>query len=113
MPGIYAFIPDSGSGKTYLYRCVKDLERQGKPVLAVTFGDELKSSLSNLELIVLDRADMYLNDEIIDSLVEISERSIILLDLKVKENLNFYCGTCNMDFTPEMLEVYCGLYLRR
>lgn len=97
--GLYIFEGESATGKTRLFNELRNIqkyeqsERLKESIVTYTYNDYLlynvtledilkKYENEKLEVIILDRYDMYGSEEYIDSLVKISKDSIILVDCK-------------------------------
>jgi hypothetical protein len=88
--GIYGFIPDSGKGKIYVYYL---LEKLGINDMAlVTYHNDTEKIAREIELatddtkqyrlIYLDRADMYMTEELYNKLLKLSKHTTIMMNLK-------------------------------
>ena len=85
--GIYQFNQWSGTGKTYLFKRLRALQKLGYPIVAYTYSDYTDgASLKELidekrpEVIMLDRQDLYYDDKgIVDAIKEYENRAIILV----------------------------------
>ncbi len=88
VPGIYTLGGDGGSGKTALYNTVLGLSEINNKYAALTYSkyinyiDAIKKFIADAELIMLDRCDLYITDDIYDLLKLYSDKRIILLDYK-------------------------------
>ena len=85
--GVYFFIPDSGAGKTFLCKKIKEYNRVGEPVYAISYDDVNRFIDSDIEVMkkskvnLFDRYDLY-SDLFIDLIKELSKSSVVLIDTK-------------------------------
>lgn len=88
--GVYRFNNISGIGKTYLSSVMRALQITGSPVVAFTYedyqrGEKLRELVDKVkpEVIILDRADQYLDDkDILNVIHENMDKATILIDKK-------------------------------
>lgn len=87
--GIYIFDTESGTGKTRLYRFLRDIMVNKEDVYAVSYDDVVRGEdiiqrikVINPRLIMIDRYDMYISDSLTGFLNFISSNAIILIDYK-------------------------------
>jgi ABC-type oligopeptide transport system ATPase subunit len=88
--GIYGLLPEGGCGKTFLYSVLIKLDMPN--TVAITYSNNeirMNSELSLVlersiayDLIYLDRADMYMTEELYKELVDISNNTTVVMDLK-------------------------------
>lgn len=102
--GIYIFDNISASGKTRLYKVLRECQAYGEPVASYTYNDKLlglpiESVLmpNKYKVIMLDRYDMYEGDGA-SLILKCAENSIILID-------------CKGDFTVTNLDEWCDIRL--
>ena len=108
--GLYGFSDEGATGKSYLYSSLLDLQRSGYTnILALSYYDEgILDKLRNFDkgVIILDRLDLYLSDDIQKILDSKREDCLILFDLKnwnrliIEEN-----GVANISLSVDSLEV--------
>ena len=88
-PGIYAFHPQSASGKTLLYKKIR--EANDIPgIIAFSYDDKaIGYDLSDLlckrgipRILVIDRYDL-MNGEYIDDIIKVSKNGVVLVDTKI------------------------------
>lgn len=113
-PGIYIFAAESGIGKTYMYKLFNNIISFGENVFAYSYVDEckyrnLETMLKNkkYDVILIDRYDLYYNEEYNKLFEEASKDSIVLVDLK--DNDKFISKkeqVCLMDFTEDTIKVH-------
>ena len=95
--GLYAFIVDGGMGKSYLYHMLSSSNLDKTYCVTYNSNASIMSSYieeifkSNAEFILLDRADLYMNDDLLYKLVDKSKECVIALDFKSKSK---YKGIC-------------------
>lgn len=90
--GVYVFQSESGSGKTFFFRMV-ELVCKEKRVSCKFFhsssvnlsSDDIIKSASDFDVVIFDNADLYLNQEIVDSL---RDDQIIFVAMKYPFKLN-------------------------
>ena len=109
---VYQFDCKSATGKTRLYNVVKTYQYAGYNVAAYSYSDlvcggDFKNILNrdNLELLVVDRYDMFYN-MYCKELEELSKRCIILVDSKRILPFGDYYLTCSIKMTPMAIEVF-------
>lgn len=111
--GLYAFDGESATGKTRLFRCLRDLQFMGDKILTYTYSDKLngisladklKEKASESKVIMLDRYDMYLNEEALE-LLKYSEDRIILVDCKLIEEMQVVGRWCTIEMTESSIVV--------
>jgi hypothetical protein len=91
--GIFAFRPNGGTGKTYVFSILKQLDksRLKEKVTAVTYSSDYELLKSNLnvalddenkyDLIYLDRADLYMTEEIYKKLLKLSKHATVIMNM--------------------------------
>ena len=110
--GIYQFCPWSGNGKTYLFKLLRELEEDDKPIVTYTYSDHKKGvdlreliEKTNPEVIMLDRQDMYAEDtKIVDILNEYADKAIILVCNK-RRIANVRRRTADIAYTADEIRV--------
>ena len=84
--GLYVLGKKGGTGKTYLATQLQKLNDTGVPVSVVTFLDNkifIDGDMDKADLILYDRADLYINNiKIQKDLEKYSKCKIVLIDLK-------------------------------
>lgn len=85
--GIYFMERCGATGKTYLGKQFEKLLNIGFPVVYVTWKtnsiiEELEQKGSQVQIILLDRFDLYCTDKNVKLIEKLSKNHIILLDLK-------------------------------
>lgn len=109
--GIYVFDNESATGKTRLYKELKEHTKLGESVFAYSYNDDklgidldkiLKSK--DFKVILLDRYDMY-NGSFSDILIDKSKSSIILIDCKNILNINYDADWCYIEMSSGKIEV--------
>ena len=84
--GLYVLGKKGGTGKTYLATQLQKLNDTGVPVSVVTFLDNkifIDGDIDKADLILYDRADLYINNiKIQKDLEKYSKCKIVLIDLK-------------------------------
>ena len=111
-PGIYTFDDESGTGKTRLYKELKDDSSLYNRVLAVNpsdlrLGVDVNTLIKNgkYELIVLDRYDR-MDGIDKDILINASKHSIILIDCKDPSDWVYGTDFCRIQMHRNGIEVY-------
>ena len=107
--GIYQFFSYSATGKTYLYDVLRDYQLYGLPVVAITYDPLNHTRLTDLikpdtRLIMLDRYDMYYG-EYAGVLKRLADKCIILIDSKEPLEFGEYALYCDINITPNEIEV--------
>lgn len=113
--GILKFINESSTGKSYLALLLNDLNLPEAKVISYESDDYIfnyrvdKALLdSNVEFILFDRAAMYMTQELLDRLIDVSKDKIIILDLKTIRNYNVkFSGICSIRLLQGRLCVFC------
>jgi hypothetical protein len=87
--GIYGLLPDGGSGKTYLYHLLNVLNSDD--IATVTYHTDEKQLAKEItsaidpnkqyKLIYMDRADLYMTEDLYKTLLNISKHSTIIMVL--------------------------------
>ena len=110
-PGIWIFDAKSATGKTYLCKCLKDLELLGEPVASYTYDDmllgrDLHSLLScgKYKVVMLDRYDMYSNAEH-RAIQECAKSAVVMLDCKRGFKGSINDRMCFIDISNKTIEV--------
>lgn len=90
-PGVYKFWRISASGKTLLAKTLDIISEFNKDIVSVGFQSGadiiIKNKIPELtinppKLLFIDRFDFYKTDELSDCINKISDKTIVLLDLK-------------------------------
>ena len=89
-PGIYRFGGESAEGKTFLLTMLKAISEMdsSRSICALTYDKNLagivekKIVSKDWDIIMLDRLDLYFDNEICQALLEKQDKSIILIDIK-------------------------------
>lgn len=109
--GLWAFTSASATGKTWLCKCLNDLEVMGKPVCGYSYNDylcgrDLHAILTNpkYKLIMLDRYDMYAGIEV-EAIREKAKSAIVLLDCKRGAKGIAADDICFVDIFDDRIEV--------
>lgn len=96
-PGVYSFEPLSATGKTYLCETCKELRGYGANIAGYNYYDyKLGLPLpKGMDLLIVDRYELYpvLDDE----LIELAQKSIVLVDIKTDP----FPDTCAIEFTAD------------
>lgn len=89
-PGVYRLDGDSATGKTYLFKLLRGVNKASSMDKVITYTyddkwlgiklDELARG-KELELVVIDRYDMFLN-EYLDTINELGRKAIVLVSSK-------------------------------
>jgi hypothetical protein len=88
--GVYIFDGAGAEGKTYLAECLRAMKciiDEPDSISVITYEDfditKLKQSISKSKIIMLDRADLYMSNEVVD-IINSADKSkcLILIDLK-------------------------------
>lgn len=105
-PGVYQLDGDSATGKTYLFKLLRGVNKASSMDKVITYTyddkwlgvklDELARG-KELELVVIDRYDMFLN-EYLDEINELGRKAIVLIGSKQDFDASY-------DFTEVMLGV--------
>lgn len=114
-PGIYTMAIESGTGKTYLARCLHDHWLDGDEVFSYTCEDYFKGDKPwdlikgrHPKLIMMDRADHYCEDkQLVQYLLSLCEEVIVLVDIKCLWRFPLNCRFANVVLRPSKLEVLC------
>lgn len=83
-PGVYCMGTTSGTGKTYIAKKLKEMSTVCN-VMSYTLTDVNKpeSVLNNsYDILMFDRADMYMTEELLDKILIDRKSKVVLLDLK-------------------------------
>lgn len=114
-PGVYFFDLESGIGKTYLLKSLKEVA-SFKDTIAYTYNDrlflkDLKALVNeyrdNLKVIMLDRYDMYKN-EFVDIIDSLADKCIVLIDVKEYEDVQCeFTGWAGIKRTEDSIKVIC------
>ena len=105
--GVYLFYPWSGTGKSYLYKKLRDLQNAGRHVVAYTYLDYMQGvhlrtlvETINPEVIMLDRADRYMKDtEVMGVIREYGKKAIVLISNKREEIPGIEWETADIQYT--------------
>lgn len=115
--GVNATWGDSAEGKTYIYTCLQAEEVKGAPwLLTITYDSKrskeqlltiLQNVSSAVELIYLDRAPLYVDQEVARVLMYLGESHCVFVDFK--DWIGYTCLApwwCSLDFTREGVYLY-------
>lgn len=108
--GIYIFYAESATGKTRLYKHLKNLKAYGEPVDSFTYndlliGDKIENVLKTTnKVILLDRYSLYrdIGHELIN---KCANSSIILIDCKPVFTGSINSEDCFIEITDNGIEV--------
>lgn len=115
--GMYTFWSVSASGKSYVAKLLKTANSLNvSNILCLTYDVcyDAESYVSKIkkkshhEIIYLDRFDLYATREIMDALVEVSNTTIVLMDLKsirLIDEYSYDCSLARLHFADSRLEV--------
>lgn len=115
-PGVYTdWSSESATGKTYTAKLLDSLVGLGDNSIKVIKYDDVKligtepyvkDIINNhFDIIFVDRANRYLDDNLYGALN--NSNSIVFMDLKMESASPKYCGKeCYIDMTPEGLRYY-------
>lgn len=112
--GIYTLGGQGATGKTYLRKQLQKLQNRGESVFAfisskpVDLQRVLPVNTSKIEIVLLDRFDLYANDDNISFLQDLAEKVVILIDSKsecVLRKLRVK-GCCNITLEEDCIRVY-------
>lgn len=106
--GVYEFMENSATGKTYLLNMLK-MASVKEPVIGYTYSDHLDGSVLmerclRSKVIMFDRYDMYAGCYK-DIILACKDNSIILLDNKTYDRLGLDMGYCGVKLTRGRIEV--------
>ena len=111
-PGLYRCLPDSATGKTYLYTLICEISKAGdKTAIGYTYNDYIGNvSLQSLvssdtKIIIVDRFDLYANEELCRLLKEYSKTKTIIMDLKHICKYVYNPGICSIEMKEGALNV--------
>ena len=110
-PGIYNLGMRSGTGKTYLYKSLKQLSSFNSNICAISYednSDNIIEKLSNNQhtIIMLDRYDLYVTEEIKDTLDAIRKTKVVLVSCKDPyNNLPYDYEASSIKFGKDFIEV--------
>ena len=87
--GSYIFSADSSTGKTRLYKLLKDMQKWGEPVISYSYGDyqygvDLNSLVDrnqHAKIVMIDRYDMF-NGVYNDTIASLAKDKIVMVDCK-------------------------------
>ncbi len=109
--GLYLFDNESSTGKTRLFKCLRDNQKYGEFVASYSYDDYLlgipieKVLVPNkYKVIMLDRYDMY-NGVGKDLILSCISNTIILVDCKKGLNFGADYEICYLDMTDKLIEV--------
>lgn len=112
--GLHRFYPWSATGKTYLYKQLESLHALGHKIVTYTYdnylyGHSLKQmvNLVKPEVIMLDRLDMYADDEkIIEVIREVHDKAIVLISKKTPWLIGIDCELIGIEYDKELIKVF-------
>lgn len=112
--GLYKFVNESGTGKSYLRSVVIPQYRNaGYKFYAITYEadrsdiqyiDQIKSRLP-LELLIVDRYDLYKTDLLSNFLADLSKDTIIIIDTKLGIG-DIKCRSVDIIFKKDGFDIY-------
>jgi hypothetical protein len=110
--GLYCFEMESATGKTRLYKRLKELQIQGEPVVSYSYNDymygvdlkELLGKHPEAKVVMVDRYDMF-KGLYKDIIVERSKSSTVLIDYKANKYLDESEETCFIEMTANSITV--------
>lgn len=87
--GLYEFSDESATGKTRLYKTLRDMQRYGEQVLGYSYNDlqygtDLSSLLAqnkDIKVLLIDRYDMFYG-EYAEEIIRCSKNCIVMIDCK-------------------------------
>ena len=107
--GVYGIDTMSATGKSRLFKLLREAEKKNRDVIGYTFEDknlgiDLRSQVKKLnpKVIMLDRLDMY-PEEFMQDIQEWGKNAIVLLDYKGSANFNE--DWCDIEMTATSIEV--------
>lgn len=110
--GVYLFNGHSATGKTRLFRMLRDLQLGGESVFTYTYDDKLLFHLDlaqmlgneNLEIVMLDRYDMYLGDALRE-IRNCANNAVVLIDCKSEFPGDFDYEIASIEMEKNNIEV--------
>ena len=109
--GVYLFDGNSATGKTRLMELLNRISDSTYCVLGYTYSDTRKIALCELlnknhyEVVLVDRADMYLTQEDLEFLIKYAKEAIVMIDYKGNSLDVEYLEDCYILMTEEKIEV--------
>lgn len=107
--GIFCFASaEGGEGKSYVGLLFNKLKNIGEPVQCVSSFEEFKLVKRDLRVLLVDRFDLYLCQESINIITELSKTCTVLLDIKSLNSLtkyNLQALGCSLVRTKKYIEI--------
>ena len=110
--GLYIFSNQSSTGKTRLYKELKDMYTYGEDVLAYSYSDllygtdlaELLKKNPDKKVLLIDRYDMFIN-QYRGIIAAYSKHSIVMVDCKQEISFTKEDGMCFIEMTDNTISV--------
>lgn len=114
-PGIYVLDFFSGTGKSYLCKCLKALRVAGEPLDGYTYTDMIhnpslglvgylnEGELGEVKVLMIDRYDLY-RDKFEAEIEALSHRCVVLIDCKYKAPFEEY-EVCKLSLQRRLIRV--------
>lgn len=109
--GLYIFDNETATGKTRLYKEIRENQKYGEPIASYSYDDKLlnipiESVLipNKYKVILLDRYDMY-EGEGAELITECAKSSIVLIDCKGEFTVTNEDDWCTVEMTASRIEV--------
>lgn len=111
--GVYAFTPESATGKTFLFGLLRNLQITGSAIATYNYWDyQMGVDLGRMvdeirpKVIMIDRMDCFRTDkEIHNVILRVWKSAIVLMDLKYLTPPPFKCKIADIDLSPDLIEV--------
>jgi hypothetical protein len=93
--GIYVFPATGGTGKSFVADMLKALDLQNVSVIEYNSNRDLLNSAifdacsKKYDLVYMDRTDMYMDSNIFSKLLDISDSSTVVLDMKKRPDYTY------------------------
>ena len=109
--GTYAFDSDSATGKTFLYKLLSAYSQLNDKVLTSTYTDNKdglghKLSLLSDGLVMIDRYDMFCNNDLSLELFSAGKNNIVLIDIKEWNRLPICPCMAEIELREEGVFIY-------
>lgn len=109
--GLYVFDNEASTGKTRLFKALRDCEKSGEQIGTYTYNDKLQNRRledvlipTKYKLIMLDRYDMY-NGEGAELINECAKSSIVLVDCKGTFTVSSEDKWCILNMSKDTIHV--------
>lgn len=107
--GVYVFLCDSSTGKTYLASILKKMEYVDN-VISFSYSDSEANLITmnrciGKSVVMFDRYDLYAG-KYIDIINKIKDSSIVLMDYKFTSNFNLCMKDCIIELESNSIEVF-------